>query len=263
MTDHPLQLPGLAGRTVVVTGAAAGQGLAECRMLAASGARVVGCDLVDAADPVGEFHRLDVSSAEDWQRLADHLAASGAPVHGLVNNAGVTHRARLGQTELADWNRVLSVNLTGAMLGIQAMLPLMTAGSSIVNVGSLAALNAHYTAAYTASKWGLRGLTHVAATEFGARGIRCNIVHPGFIETDMTASAPAAMVGAQLALTPLERVGQADDVAAVVGFLLSDAAGYITGAEVPVDGGFSSSAGVKFMADRIAASVASSVTPGS
>jgi 3alpha(or 20beta)-hydroxysteroid dehydrogenase len=134
----------------------------------------------------------------------------------------------------------------------------MNLGSSIVNVGSAAGLTAHYTAAYTSSKWGLRGLTHVAATHYGPAGIRVNIVHPGFIETGMTASAPSAMVGAQLDLTPLERVGQPEEVAAVVVFLLSDAASYVSGAEIPVDGAYTSSAGVKFMADRIAESLAPS-----
>ena len=155
---------------------------------------------------------------------------------------------------------MLAVNVTGAMLGIQALAPLMGTGSSIVNIGSAAGLTAHYTAAYTASKWALRGLTHVAATEYGPRGIRVNIVHPGFIETDMTANAPAAMRGAQLELTPLERLGQADEVAQVAVFLISDAAAYVSGAEIPVDGAFTSSAGVKYMADRIAAGNAASAS---
>ena len=138
----------------------------------------------------------------------------GTPLRGLVNNAGITHRTRLGQTERADWDRVIAVNLTGPMLGIQALAPLMGEGSSIVNIGSSAALTAHYPVAYTSSKWGLRGLTHVAATEYGPRGIRVNIVHPGFIETPMTANAPSAMREAQLELTPLERFGSPDEVAA-------------------------------------------------
>jgi 3alpha(or 20beta)-hydroxysteroid dehydrogenase len=251
---------GLTGRTIVVTGAAGGQGLAEALLLAKSGARVVATDIAtDAPTAFAEtgiiYRCMDVTDEAGWTDLATSLTADldGVPLQGLVNNAGVTHRARLGQTERADWDRVLAVNLTGPMLGIQALAPLMGEGSSIVNIGSAAGLTAHYTAAYTASKWGLRGLTHVAATEYGPRGIRVNAVHPGFIETEMTANAPVAMRGAQLALTPLERFGQASEVARVVVFLLSDAAAYVSGAEIPVDGAFTSSAGVKYMADRIAA----------
>jgi 3alpha(or 20beta)-hydroxysteroid dehydrogenase len=247
---------GLEGCTIVVTGAAGGQGAAETGLLAAAGARVIATDVMDAAPDAAagvEYRRLDVADEGGWAALAADLAEEldGRPLRGLVNNAGVTYRARLGSVERADWDRVLAVNLTGPMLGIQALAPLMAPGSSIVNIGSSAALNAHYPVAYTTSKWGLRGLTHVAATELGPRGIRVNLVHPGFIETPMTAGAPDSMRTAQLALTPLERVGQASEVAEVVAFLLSDAAAYLTGAEIPVDGGATSSAGAKFMADRI------------
>jgi 3alpha(or 20beta)-hydroxysteroid dehydrogenase len=249
---------GLAGRIVVVTGAAGGQGLATALLLDEAGARVVATDIADAAPAlVGtgvRYRRLDVADEDGWRSLASEVESEldGGSLRGLVNNAGITHRTRLGQTERADWDRVIAVNLTGPMLGMQALAPLMGEGSSVVNIGSSAALNAHYPVAYTSSKWGLRGLTHVAATELGPRGIRVNIVHPGFIETPMTANAPAAMRRAQLDLTPLERFGDPDEVARVVLFLLSDAAAYVTGAEIPVDGGSTSSAGVKYMADRIA-----------
>ena len=222
-----------------MTGAARGQGRALAALLTEQGADVVGLDLPDH----------DVANEEHWAALASSLTV----VHGLVNNAGITLRDRLGTVARADWDRVLAVNLTGAMLGIQALAPLMPADASIVNIGSTAALTGHYPVAYTASKWALRGLTHSAATELGPRGIRVNIVHPGFIETEMTANAPAAMLEAHLELTPLERPGGAGEVAAVVAFLLSDAASYLTGAEIPVDGGTASSAGAKLIADRIAA----------
>ncbi|MEY9951463.1 SDR family NAD(P)-dependent oxidoreductase [Leifsonia sp. EB34] len=248
---------GLDGTTVVVTGAAGGQGAAEADLLAELGATVVATDVVDPDGALAagiDFRRLDVTDEGAWAELAADLAhtLAGAPLRGLINNAGVTHRAGIAATERADWDRVLAINLTGPMLGMRALAPLMGAGSSIVNVGSVAGLTGHYTAAYTASKWGLRGLSRVAATEFGPRGIRVNTIHPGFIETPMTANAPDAMREAQLDLTPLERLGRPADVAGVAVFLLSDAAAYLTGVDLPVDGGFASTAGAKHLADRIA-----------
>lgn len=252
--ESPLHLPGLESKTVVVTGASQGQGFAECLLLAESGAHVIATDLTEVRPPLPdavEYRKLDVAMEGDWASLVHWL--DRRQIDGLVNNAGVAFRARLGDVELADWNRVIAINLTGPMLGIQALVPLMKSGASIVNVGSSAAVTPHYTVAYTASKWGLRGLSGVAATEFGARGIRTNLVNPGYIDTPMMANAPESMTAAQLALTPLERTGRPEEVAAVVGFLLSDSASYINGAEIPVDGGYSSSRGVKYMSDLVAA----------
>lgn len=258
----PLVIPGLSDKTVIITGASGGQGTAEALVLLASGAHVIATDLTETAPKAllsaaqelpGKLHyvQLNVSSESEWAQVAAFAVALGQGVHGLVNNAGIPFRGRIGEIKLEDWNTVFSINTTGPMLGIQAIAPLMGPGSSIVNVGSAAALNAHHTAAYTSSKWALRGLTHVTATELGPRGIRTNIVHPGYIETPMMAAAPAVMTDAQLALTPLERTGQPEEVAAVVAFLLSDASSYVNGAEIPIDGGFTSSAGVKYMSDLI------------
>lgn len=262
--NAPLALPGLEGKVIVITGAARGQGYAEALVLLASGAHVIATDLADSCPPAlekaastlpGELHyaQLNVTEEVEWAGLAAYLKKTHKHVHGLVNNAGIPFRGRIGEIARDDWDKVFAINVTGAMLGIQAIAPLMRKGASIVNIGSSAGLNAHHTVAYTASKWAVRGLTHVTATEFGPKGIRTNIVHPGYIETEMMAAAPAIMTDAQLALTPLERTGQPEDVAAVVAFLLSDGAAYVNGAEIPVDGGFTSSAGVKYMSDIIKA----------
>jgi 3alpha(or 20beta)-hydroxysteroid dehydrogenase len=229
----------LLGKVVVVTGAARGQGAAHAEALTRGGARVIAVDVTGAAG----CRRLDVTSTEDWALLAAELREAYGRVHGLVNNAGVTLRARIDEVSAEDMARVHAVNVTGPLLGIQHLAPLMPPGSSVVNIGSSAALTAHYPVAYTAGKWALRGLSRTAAMELGPRGIRVNTVHPGFMETEMTASAPPAFREATLRDTPLGRTGTVDDVTPLVTFLLSDASAFITGAEIPVDGGFTAHGG--------------------
>jgi 3alpha(or 20beta)-hydroxysteroid dehydrogenase len=253
----------VAGKVVVITGAARGQGAAEARALAAEGAIVVATDLVAAAKVVpGELDRhgdgivyrqLDVTDPAAWARLAAELRVRYGQVHGLVNNAGLTHLARLLDVELVDWERILRVNTTGPLLGIQALAPLMRPGASIVTIGSVAAVTPNFTAAYTTSKWAVRGLAKVASLELGPLGIRSNLIHPGYIETPMVADAPPEFRHAQLAANPLGILGKPEDVAHLVVYLISDESRYLSGAEIAVDGGFTSQAGAKTLFDAVRA----------
>jgi 3alpha(or 20beta)-hydroxysteroid dehydrogenase len=175
-------------------------------------------------------------------------------LHGLVNNAGIPYRAHLHDMDLENWNRVIGINLTGTMLGMRTLTPLMpdNDGASIVNIGSIAGLTAHFALAYTVSKWGLRGLTKAAALELAPRGIRVNIVHPGPIETPILDNASPVFIQASIEQTLAGRFGQAEEVADVVVFLLSARASYLNGAEIPVDGGHTSHGGAKSITDALA-----------
>lgn len=248
-------------KTVLVTGAARGQGAAEVIALLELGARVFALDSIEmdapvwndlhaaAADAPGRLciESLDVSDPAAWETFAHNLAAEGIRVQGLINNAGITLRKTVTATTPEEWRRVISVNLDGAFYGIHFIAPVMSDGGAIVNISSTAGLTGYFGAAYTASKWGLRGLTRTAAQELAARGIRVNCICPGLLDTpmmmktgeDVNAEGPSLFQESCRRATPLERGAQPDEIAKVAVFLLGPDASFITAADVPVDGGLS------------------------
>jgi len=234
----------LDGKVVVVTGAARGQGAAEVLALESEGATVIATDVL----PFDGRH-LDVTSADDWAALASSLSDEHGRVDALVNNAGVAARERLPHVSLDAWQKTFDINVTGPLLGIQALVPLMPAGSSIVNICSVAALSGHAAAAYTSSKWALRGLTRSASLELGSQGIRVNAVMPGLVDTPLMESASPAFFEAALAEVPLGRVGVPADIAPTIVFLVSDDSSYYNGAELVIDGGLTAHVSHKGIAD--------------
>ncbi|HET8987153.1 MAG TPA: SDR family oxidoreductase [Humibacillus sp.] len=248
------------GKVAVVTGGARGQGAAEVEALARAGATVVATDVLDdegaaLAARLAEagldvrYVHVDVTSPDDWAALAADLGDRNGRVDALVNNAGIAARQRLPHVTLEAWHLAFEVNVTGPMLGTQALVPLMPAGASIVNICSVAAVAGHAAAAYTASKWALRGLTRSASLELGVRGIRVNAVMPGLIDTPLMASASPAFTEAALTEIPLGRVGVPADVAPTIVFLVSDDSSYYNGAEIVIDGGLSAHVSHKRIAD--------------
>jgi 3alpha(or 20beta)-hydroxysteroid dehydrogenase len=237
----------LAGKVAIITGAARGQGAAEARRFAEEGASVVITDVLDTqlkavAEEIGPAALAvthDVSSESDWAAVVKGAVDTFGGVDILVNNAAIYWTRPLVEEKIADFERLLQVNLIGALRGIQAVVPAMTArgGGSIVNIASFAGIRGLYGhGSYGMSKWALRGLTKTAAIELGYKGIRVNAVLPGSIDTDMLPVAREDFE-ARFVDVPLGRVGTTREVADAVLFLASDESSYFTGSELNVDGG--------------------------
>ncbi|MFD6177963.1 MULTISPECIES: glucose 1-dehydrogenase [unclassified Isoptericola] len=248
----------LDGRTVVITGGARGLGAEAARQVVAAGGNAVITDVLEdegraTAAELGDralFVRHDVTSAEGWADVVRAAVERFGGVDGLVNNAGVSTGAPIMDEPADHFRRVLEINLTGVFLGMQAVVPAMRerGQGSIVNISSAAGLmGLALTAGYGASKWGVRGLTKVAAVELGTEKIRVNSVHPGMTYTPMTAEVGIQQGEGNYPNTPMGRVGEAPEIASAVVFLLSDAASYMTGAELAVDGGWTAGPTVKYV----------------
>ncbi|MFF1880603.1 SDR family NAD(P)-dependent oxidoreductase [Pseudarthrobacter sp. NPDC058196] len=249
----------LEGKVVLVTGGGGGMGSVSASLFAAEGAKVVVVDnsaerARQTADTIKRDGGLavdiqaDTSSETDWTRVVDGTLGRFDRIDGLANFAAVHSAAGLEATSLTAWQLTLDVNLTGTWLGMRAVVPVMRRqkSGSIVNVGSIDALvGSGSKSAYHAAKGGVRLLSRSAAREYAPHGVRVNLVHPGPMENRMHEAATPKMAAKERAAfevqaraeIPLGQLGRPIDVAYAVRYLLSDESAYITGIDLPVDGG--------------------------
>jgi NAD(P)-dependent dehydrogenase (short-subunit alcohol dehydrogenase family) len=249
------RVPGerLQGKVALITGAAGGIGAATARRFAEEGASLLLTDADGAGaeaiagelggDALAREH--DVASEEAWSATVAWALDAHGRIDVLVNNAGVFLAAPLAQTTLADFQRVLDVNVTGVFLGMRAVAPEMSArgGGSIVNLSSLAGLTGGpYLVAYSASKWAVRGMTKVVAKELARARVRVNSLHPGQIDTAMNTrqrERTPELIDKLIKGIPLGRIGEPQEVADAAVYLASEESLYVTGSELVIDGGVS------------------------
>ena len=238
----------LSGKTVMITGGARGQGAAHAERLAREGATVYACDVLhDEGGALAErlrgngldvsYRGLDVTDATAWQALVGEIGR----IDVLINNAGIIHVSPIPEQARDAWDATLAVNLTGALLGIQAVVPAMqgpreSGGGSVINIASIfGVVGAPGYAAYCASKAGLIALTKVAALELAGDNIRVNVIVPGGVSTPMNENEKE---GGVIPDTPLRRRAHPSEISGAVVFLASEDSSFVTGSELVVDGGY-------------------------
>jgi 3-oxoacyl-[acyl-carrier protein] reductase len=236
-------------KVVIVTGGAAGIGKATARRFSEAGARVAVWDVKEGGGGAGVFQTVDVTDAAAVEAATAEVLARWGRIDVLVNNAGITRDAQLvkwkegrktGEMSERDFDAVISVNLKGVFLCTRAVAPRMIAGGGgvILNASSVVGLYGNFGQTnYAATKAGVISMTRTWARELGRHNIRVNAVAPGFIATDMALAIPEKVLQGMIAHTPLNRMGRPEDIAEAYYWLASDAAGFITGTVLSVDGG--------------------------
>jgi NAD(P)-dependent dehydrogenase (short-subunit alcohol dehydrogenase family) len=251
----------LENKIALITGGYGGMGRASARLFAAEGATVFiagrsqerGEALVkELTDAGGKayFTELDVVSQDQWDAAVAQVKEQAGALHVLMNIVGSNALVRFPHIDIEEWNRLFETNVTGTLRGIQTCAPLMkdSGGGSIVNIGSEAGITGGPGTAYSASKWALQGLSRSAAYIYADWGIRSNIIQPGWIDTDLTASMKSNPLIKRMQKSAmnhtvlLRRSGKAEEIGYTALFLASDESSYITGTDILVDGGWFSSA---------------------
>ena len=243
----------LENKVALISGGARGMGAVEARLFALEGAQVVIGDVLEEEgrqteaainESGGEclFVRLDVTSESDWDQAVTAAVTKFGRLDILVNNAGIGRISKVEDTTEEEWDLVMDINAKGVFLGAKAAIPAMrnAGGGSIVNISSIAGLVGGRTSAYGASKGAVRLLTKSTAIQYAAEGIRCNSVHPGVVESQMTLPDMLNTEAGRrehAARHPIGRFGQPEDIAYGVLYLASDEASFMTGSELVIDGG--------------------------
>lgn len=239
----------LAGKVVLITGAAGGQGTREAEAFVAAGAKVFLTDLAEAGEALAahlgdaaRFRKHDVASEADWQAVAKDAVDAFGRIDILVNNAGIFSPGTLAETTVESFDLHYRVNQLGTFLGVKSISPVMAAqkSGSIINISSAAGIRGFPDMiGYTATKWAIQGMTKAMARELAAAGIRVNSVHPGLVQTQMLGNHTPEGLAEIAAGVPLGRIGLPQDVCDLVLYLASDVSSYITGAALVIDGGVS------------------------